>query len=376
MSNWQYHNPVEIHFGPGNIKKLPSFVTSHKVALITTPGFTKRGVSGLLKKYLGNSLEVIFDEVQPNPTFISVKKAFLNLSRYEYNFIIALGGGSTVDTAKIVTASVASGKEDWIEDHLKYGGPFPTEFSPKPIIAIPTTAGSGSEVTMWATIWDMDEKKKYSISHYSLYPIKAILDPELTLTLPEKETVYSGLDALSHAMEAIWNKNHNPISDTFALRSIALICDYLPSLRNNLINLDLRNNLLQASLFAALAFSNTKTALAHSISYPLTTHFGLPHGLASALPLLPLIEFNGTHNFERVKIMANSLRSKATIDSIKESVKRLFKELGVSVHLRDYGITEGAAKKIRESAITYGRTDNNIVKISQYDIMTLVKMMF
>ena len=375
MPEWRYNNPVEIHFGSGIIDNLPDFV-SGKAVLITTPGTTKRGLSRKISKLLGASLVALLDKVEPNPTFETVMAAYRELKQVDYDFIVAVGGGSTIDTAKSVAAIQASGSEDWISDHLKLGTPFPDLFNPKPVIAIPTTAGTGSEVTMWATVWDMEEKKKYSISHPSLYSKIALLDPELILTLPEKETIYSGLDALSHAMESIWNKNHNPISDAFALKAIELVRKYLPELRHDPSNIDLRTHLLRASLFAGLAFSNTKTALAHSISYPLTAHFGLPHGLACALPLPHLIEFNGGKNFERVKIMAESLESDVNVESMTKSVSRLFTRLGISIHLRDYGILENDVTTICESAITLGRADNNITKINQSDIMTLIKKMF
>lgn len=376
MSNWQYHNPVNIHFGTAIVKNLPHIVGSQRSILITTPGSTKRGISDSLKKLLGVSLIAIFDGVQTNPAFSSIKAVFNELQQYEYDTIIALGGGSAIDTAKAVATIGASDSKDWIDDHLKRGEPFPQQFAPKPIIAIPTTAGTGSEVTMWATVWDMEEKKKYSISHPSLYPKIALLNPELTLTLPEKETLYTGLDALSHAMESIWNKNHNPISDTFALQAIGLVRKHLPELRHEASNIDLRTHLLRASLFAGLAFSNTKTALAHSISYPLTAHFGMPHGLACALPLPHLIEFNGVKNFERVKIMADVLGSDINVESMKKNVILLFRKLGVSTHLKDYGISENDVTKICESAITHRRADNNIAKINQSDILTLVQKMF
>ena len=375
MPKWHYHNPVEIHFGLGIINDLPDYV-SGKAVLITTPGSSSRGISQIISELLNDSLVAVFEKVEPNPTFETIKVAYRELKQFYYDVIIAVGGGSTIDTAKAVAAMNAAGCENWISDHLKCASPFPLNFDPKPVIAIPTTAGTGSEVTMWATIWDMEEKKKYSLSHPLLYCAIALLDPELTLTLPLKETMYSGLDALSHAMEAIWNKNHNPLSDILALEAILLVHDYLPELERDLSSIDLRAKLLRASLFGGLAFSNTKTALAHSISYPLTAHFGLPHGLACALPLPHLIEFNGGKNFERVKIMAESLESDVNVESMTKSVSRLFTRLGISIHLSDYEILENDVTTICESAITPGRADNNITKINQSDIMTLIKKMF
>jgi phosphonate metabolism-associated iron-containing alcohol dehydrogenase len=376
MPDWQYHNPVKIHFGPAIIRNLPHIVGPQRSILITTPGFTKRGNSNSLKKLLGGSLVAIFDGVQPNPTFSSIKEAFNELQQYEYEAIIALGGGSTIDTAKAVAASGASGSELWIDNHLKHGAPFPELFDPKPIIAIPTTAGTGSEITMWATVWDMQEKKKYSLSHPKLYPETALLDPELTLTLPEKETIYSGLDALSHAMEAIWNKNHNPISDTFALKAISMVYDYLPELRSNLKNSVLRTHLLRASLFAGLAFSNTKTALAHSISYPLTAHFGLPHGLACALPLPHLLRFNALKASERIEIMAEALRADTTAESMISEVTKLFEKIGLSPSLSHYGIDKSQVELIVNSAFTPGRADNNIAEFNEADIFNIINHLF
>jgi phosphonate metabolism-associated iron-containing alcohol dehydrogenase len=375
MPEWHYHNPVDIHFGLGIIDKLPNFV-SGKTILVTTLGTTKRGLSHKISKLLGDSLVALYDEVEPNPTFETVIAAYRELKQVEYDFIVAVGGGSAIDTAKAVAAIGESGSENWIVDHLKHGNQFPQPFNPKPVIAIPTTAGTGSEVTMWATVWDMEEKKKYSISHFSLYPEKAILDPELTLTLPEKETIYTGLDALSHAMEAIWNKNYNPVSDTLALKSIDLVRKHLPDLRHDLVNIDLRTHLLRASLFAGLAFSNTKTALAHSISYPLTAHFGLPHGLACSLPLPHILRFNGKKTFERIEIMAKALDTDKTSEAMASEITRLFELLGISPHLTDYGIFNSNHELISKSAVTPGRADNNILDVVESDIRALIMELF
>lgn len=376
MSNWYYNNPVNINFGQGSIKSLPDVVGSDNSVLITTPGFTKRGVTGMLKNMLGNSLVKIFDSVNPNPTFISIKTAFNEFKQYEYDTIIALGGGSVIDTAKAVSAIGTSNDKNWLDEHLKKDGSFPENFIPKPIIAIPTTAGTGSEVTMWATVWDKEEKKKYSISHPYLYPETAILDPELTLTLSEKESVYTGLDALSHAMESIWSKNNNPVSDIFALKAISLIYDYLPLLKVNLTDNILREHMLRASFFAGLAFSNTKTGLAHSISYPLTAHFGLPHGLACSLPLSHILKINGNKSFERIKIIAKALRADVTVESMLLQINKLFNKLGVSQNLSDYKIDRNQAELILSLAYTPGRFDNNVVLFNDDDIRDIIYSLF
>lgn len=376
MRNWEYYNPCQIKFGTGSISSISEDIGPQKFALVTTPGSTKRGVTDRIRGLLEGSLVTVYDAVQPNPTFDSIRSAFVDLKPFEFDAIIALGGGSAIDTAKALAAMTASNDEKWLEEHLKGGLPLPEKFIAKPIIAIPTTAGTGSEVTMWGTIWEMDEKRKFSISHSSLYPKKAILDPELTLTLPEKETIYSGLDALSHAMESIWNINHNAVSDMFALEAISLVHDYLPKVTKNLADIELRAQLVRASLFAGLAFSNTKTALAHSISYLLTTNFGLPHGLACGLPLLPVMEYNSNHHFERIGMMAKALGTKQTLESMKEQLVRFFGDIGVSLNLGDYGISESCLKNIVEPAIMSERAGNNIVNTTKDDVLALIGMMF
>lgn len=372
MHKWRYHNPVKIHFGHGIIKDLPGLVGPHNAILITTPGSSKRGTTDLLRQLLGNSLVAVFDEVQPNPTFTSVKEAVNNLKQFKYDNIIALGGGSTIDTAKAVAAIGATGNENWLEDHLKSAALFPEPFKPKPIVAIPTTAGTGSDVTMWATIWDMKEKKKYSLSHPLLYPAKSLLDPELSLTLPEKETIYSGLDALSHAMESIWNKNHNPISDTFALTAISLIHKYLAELKSDLTNLDLRAQILRASLFAGLAFSNTKTALAHSISYPLTSYFGLPHGLACALPLPYILKFYNAQMLQS----KNKTRAKLTDNITEKQLTSFFSVLGVPLALKDCKISKSELGNIISDCLTPERANNYIFEIKVEDVHKIVLDMY
>ena len=375
VEKWTYCNPVEIFFGQGKLSLLPSILGGARIVLITSPGFTKRGAISRLAGLLGDSLVGTFDGVRPNPTFQSTRSALNDLPDLDFDKIVAIGGGSTIDTAKALAAMKASGSQDWIEKHLKDNLPFPAGFHPKPIIAVPTTF-AGSQVTMWATIWDMDEKKKYSLSHPSLYPEKTILDPEPMLSLPQKETTHSALDSLSHAMEAIWNKNHNPVSDTLALKAIALIFEYLPRLQGKPADLNIFASLLKASLFSSLAFSNTRTALAHSISYTLTANYGLPHGLACSLTLPSLLEFNGTRRFDRIKQMAAALKSEVDIRSMVNSLKDLFRDIDVSLRLTDYGISRADTEMIVATAITPERAGNNIAHIGKDDLSSLIKSLF
>ena len=165
-----------------------------------------------------------------------------------------------------------------------------SDFEPSKIdlISIPTTAGTGSELTCWATIWDEENQRKHSLIHPSLFSKISIFDSNLTLSLPKKITIETSLDAMSHSFESIWNINSNPVSNIHARNSIGIILKNLPLLINDLKNLRLREEIMRASMFAGLAFSNTKTAISHSISYPITLKYKIPHGIACSFTL-PII---------------------------------------------------------------------------------------
>ena len=157
-------------------------------------------------------------------------------------------------------------------------------------VFIPTNHGTGSEVTKWGTIWNFDSNTKYSVSDDCLYPNIAILDPSLCLSLPIDQSVIVTLDALSHSLESIWSKDSNNQSTDYASKAIVLILDNIEKLKTDPSNLKFRKNLLEASNLAGLAFSNTLTNAAHSISYPLTSMFDIPHGIASSITLVSLLK--------------------------------------------------------------------------------------
>ena len=158
-----------------------------------------------------------------------------------------------------------------------------------PLFVVPTTSGTGAEVTPFATVWDQRANKKYSVTGDHVIPDQVLLDPELTLSLPEQETLYTGLDAISHALESLWNVNRSPISSGFAIQALELAQTALPQVLKTPSDLQARRTMQEASVLAGMAISQTRTALAHSISYPLTSHYGVPHGLACSFTLPRLI---------------------------------------------------------------------------------------
>ena len=351
-----YYNPVRVHFGPGSVKQ----VTPDDAFVITSPGVIARGDLRLIEAVLGSRLEGVYSDVEPNPTLAAVTRAAATIGRIRARRLIAMGGGSVIDTCKAIAAQLAAGP-DWLVQHFQRGAKFPERFDLPDIIAIPTTAGTGSEVTMWATIWDDVAKLKYSLSHPALYPKIALVDPVLTASCGEELTVTAGLDALSHAMESVWNRSANTVSDTLAERAIRLIVRTLPKLINSPRDLVLRTDLNAGSLLAGLAFSNTRTALAHSISYPLTAELGVPHGLACSLTLSEILRLNGPQ-VERLRPILNALDC-TDVDGGTRAIDAFFSKVRLGELVHRYLPGADTVNRIRTTFISPGRAENNITPI-------------
>jgi alcohol dehydrogenase class IV len=257
-----------------------------------------------------------------------------------------------------------------INELIEYKGSFPQEI---PSIFLPTTHGTASEVTMWGTVWNMEEEKKYSISHQSLYPSLAILDGNLTLSLPLDISISTMMDALSHSFESIWNKNANPTSTDFAISAICSILENGEALKKNPSDLKIRNNLLKSATVAGLAFSNTTTAAAHSMSYPLTIHYGIPHGVASSISLLPLMEINGKLIKEPLDRICNN--NELTYDELKQTIKDIPKGV-VPYTLDEWGIPEDQLPTLAAESFTKGRMDNNVVDLTEDDVLSILKELY
>ena len=216
-------------------------------------------------------------------------------------------------------------------------------------------------------------KKKYSISHKNLYPKVAILDGNLTLSLPLNISIITVMDALSHSFESIWNKNANPTSTDFAISAICSILDNAEAFKKNPTDLEIRNNLLKASTVAGLAFSNTATAAAHSMSYPLTIHYGIPHGIASSISLIPLLEKNAAFIKGSLDRICNN--NELTYDELKQAIKAIPDSV-IPYRLKEWGIPENQLLKLSEESFTKGRMENNIVNLTKDDVLMILKEIY
>lgn len=309
------------------------------------------------------------NNIASNPTYVDVFNALTSYKGEMPDVIIAVGGGSAIDIAKSwVALSFLINKHSFNcrdvlnsiknKDHLKH-------ITPIPIYAVPTTAGTGSEVTCWATVWDKEREAKYSIEAPWLYPKKAYIIPEFTRTMPKRLTLSTGLDALCHAMEAYWAKSSNAMVREISKVSIRLLVEYLPKVLVNGDDLFHREKVCLGSLFAGLAFSNTRTTACHSISYPLTMRFGVEHGLACALTLAKVMEMNMPEIKERKELLSalgvqSPKELQTWIDNISSDVVRL--------RLSSFGIREDDIPGLVDLSFTQSRMNNNPVELTREDV--------
>ncbi len=355
----RFYNPVDTRFGWGSLDQLAGLTSGETVALVIFPEARRLGLLARIEALLGDRLVYVFDNVQPNPDVAQLREVYEHFWQQagDCRTVIAVGGGSAIDTAKALIVGTQSGSFDELLGLLASGKPFEPARS-KRLIAVPTTAGTGSEVTPWATIWDAGQQKKYSLHLECTWPSVALIDPQLMVSVPAAVTVSTGLDALSHALEAIWNRNANPLSDTFAVAAIEHILECLPSLQNDLNNRELRSRMALAALKAGMAFSNTKTALAHSISYEMTLRHGLPHGIACSFTLPLVLGLAWGQDAERDRTLQRVLG--ADLDTAQARLRDFLHSLSVKTEFADYGVSDEQARTLLEAASKGARGQNFI----------------
>ena len=358
---FRYHNPVAIRGGPGALGELPEALAGRSAVLVTFPEAQGLGLVERIRGILGPALAGVIDRIEPNPDVSYLAAMYERFWREHagVDALVAVGGGSAIDTAKALMVGTASGRFDDLIALLATGKRF-TPDRVKALIAVPTTAGTGSEVTPWATIWDKAASKKHSLHLPETWPEAAIVDPDLMATLPASVTLQSGLDALSHSLEAVWNVNANPISDVYAIAAAREVMATLPALLANRGDRQLRARMALAALKAGLAFSNTKTALAHSISYEMTLRFGLPHGIACSFTLPMVLERAAGRDAGRDAVLAaifdgDLARAPARLRAFLESV-------GVKTDFADYGVTRDESERMIAHALDGVRGRNFIGK--------------
>lgn len=361
--DWNYEQPVNIRFGNGKLKELSELAETlqvHRGILITGPHFVKNGVADRIIEESNGKLIAVYSGISPNPDVTEVDACVQIIREQNIDYIVALGGGSTIDCAK--AASVVSLTKESVR---KYHGTkviLPKEHLP--LIAIPTTAGTGTEVTAVAVLTDRANGKKMPMASTGFYPVYALIDPELTVSMPPKVTAETGLDALSHAVEAYWSKGHQPITDILAIHAAKLVFRYLPQAYEHPKDSVAREKLCEASLIAGLAFNLPKTTSSHACSFPLTNIYRIPHGEACALTLDYFMKINGKEDKDhRLETFAYELGF-ADVEALANGIFQLKQQLNLRTNLYDLELNE---KQIEELVQLSQRPNlgNNPVEITK-----------
>lgn len=287
-----YTQPVKICFGPGLLEGLDRILAEQGLSrcVAVCDPFLRPRLEALAQRV--EAIRAIYSDIQPNPQLSGAAAVAALIREREADCVLAVGGGSTLDTAKFAAAIAYAGGEAL--DYFRGQRVFALDHIP--VLAAPTTAGTGSEVTQVSVMSHGREKK--TINHPAFMPKIALVDPTLTLSVPPRTTMNTGLDALAHALEGFWSKNHQPISDQMARQAIRLVLDNLERAWRDGSDLEARTNMSLAALFGGLAFAVPKTAGCHACSYPLSEDYGLPHGEACAFTLDSFVRLNADARLE------------------------------------------------------------------------------
>ena len=372
-----FYNPVKVYFGKNELENLRTLIskpdgTKRNVLLITRGrDFKKTTEHGKILAQLENNIIHELEFTCSNPDISDVCDVVHKIGEFDYDIIIGVGGGSVLDISKAMAAfkGLPVKKPEDVRNLIVHKS-YVSNKNICPWIGIPTTSGTGSEVTPWATIWDRENGFKYSIEGIGLFALSAIIDPSFTMELPVKTTVSTGLDALCHATEAYWSKNTNAVSRLYALAAIENITAYLEKLIDKPGNEFFREKIALASFYAGMAFSNTKTTACHSISYPLTMLLGINHGIAASLTLARVLHYNEAAIIEKDKLfnafgITNSL-------ALEGNIRRILSRAGIPSRLKEFNADMDILEKIVENAYTKGRMDNNPAEISKHELMGIM----
>lgn len=379
-------NRPRILYSPG-VRREVGFEMSQlggkRVAVFTDKGLVNAGVSEMVIEEIKNSdleLAGVFDEILQDARIEIINAGAAFYRSVNADCIIAVGGGSVMDTAKAVNILIGSGGEDF-QPLADQAGLWEGAKPLAPHIAFPTTAGTGCEVTSAMVVLDTKAKAKLSVTHPYCNSDLAMLDPELTVKLPSKITAFTGMDALTHAIESVVSTGAEPIADALSLHAIRLIFKYLPAAVHDPENIEARGHMMLASTMAAMGFGNTMTGGVHALAHALGGIYGIPHGLANAIMLPHVMAFNiGDECAERFRMIADAMGievgkmdPKKAAEAAVEAVKELLATVGLTETLKDFNVPtdRDALQPLVELAAADGQIGYNPRYMEEEDIVTL-----
>ena len=345
--DFSYHMPTRVFFGNACIEKNVSELALYgKKAFIVTgkTSAVRSGAIGDLCEALSRSgvAWIVYDKILPNPTIENVRDAAIQARNFGADVIIGVGGGSPMDAAKAVAVLAPNDLDDEALFRCVYA------HEPLPVLAVPTTAGTGSEATPYSILTDVKDKTKKNLSHKALFPRAAFVDPRYTEKIPHALTVNTAIDALSHAVESFLSRKSNAVSAMIALESLHVIGPCLRGIdESRLPDTDIREKLIYAALLAGMAIAQTGTTVVHAMGYSLTFFRNVDHGMANGLLLAEYLRYVTPQNTMKIEQMLNALGMKHP-DELEVLIKRLMKPDFV---LSDEEIAVYAAKALPAKSV-------------------------
>ena len=361
MQSWNYAQPVRILFGAGRIKELPAEVKAlggRRGVLVTSPSFVRRGIASQLVADSGGLLVATYSSVSPNPDVSECNACCEVIKREKADFVVAMGGGSVLDCAKAAATFALTTVSS--HDYLTGAQPIPQKHLP--LIAVPTTSGTGSEITCVSVLSDHAYGLKAPLVSDGFYPTLALVDSELTLTVPPHLTACTGFDVLCHATEAYWSRWHQPICDALAVHAARLVLEHLAVAVTDGMDRSARDAMSEASVIAGLSFTLPKTTSPHACSYALTRLLGIPHGEACALTIDYFMRLNLDKGCGRINDFAHLL-GYADGYALADAYTELKRQTGVRGDLRSFALTDAQIKELVKAS-QHPNLKNNPVEIT------------
>ena len=373
------------YFGAGSRKVIAEEVAKRgykKALIVTDKDLIKFGVADQVIAVLkdANIPYEIFDEVKPNPTVKNVKAGIAAFQAAGADFMIAIGGGSSMDTSKAIGIIINNPE---FSDVVSLEGVANTKKKSVPVIALPTTAGTAAEVTINYVITDEENVKKMVCVDPNDIPTLAIIDPELMLSMPRGLTASTGMDALTHAIEGLITLGAWEMSDMFETKAIEMIAKWLPKAVENPSDIEARDGMATAQYIAGMAFSNVGLGLVHGMAHPLGAYYDIPHGVANALLLPFVMEYNKEAAKAKYRTIAEAMgvdTSSMSDDEAADAAVKAVKDLAIRVripqHLSEIGVPESGLPTLAQAAFNDVCTGGNPRQTNVEEILAIYQKAF
>lgn len=361
---WEYRQPGRIRFGEGTVSCLAEEIKQlggENGILVTSPSFVKRGMAERIIEFSGGRLKHIFPNVSPNPDVKECDQCSTLMRNAGCDFVVAMGGGSVMDCSKAAATFCLCAKGCTSAEFLGTSRPIPPNHLP--IIALPTTAGTASEVTCVSVLSDHERGIKSPLVSDGFYPTLAIVDPELTYSVPPHLTACTGFDVLCHSIEAYWSRRHQPVCDALAVHAARNVLTFLSRAVANGNDVEARRGMAEASVIAGLAFNLPKTTSTHACSYPLTNILGIAHGEACALTLTYFIRLNDKLGSDRPRQMARLLGFNGA-DDMACNIDKLKAEAGMMHDLKAFKLSKDMLEQLVNRSM-HPNMKNNPIDITE-----------